>query len=191
MNKTKNNLVDKACLDMKTQAIKDIKSGKYKLFEFGIVSALDTNVQILRRLNIELISGGCIVTEGIECYNSIMENAIRKKFPNEIIEYQSKEYDRIIFKDAFYIQTDFTIIDENTKIITDQLSLMDGLKTGRIIIQIFVDKQGKPVKIEIFKGIDSKIVSILKEKLQKETFKMMTIGKVKVNSILTVPITIK
>ena len=65
------------------------------------------------------------------------------------------------------------------------------MRVGRVVIQLFINKQGKPVKIKLLKGIDKQTGLILIEKLQKETFKAMTIGKVKVNSILTIPINIK
>ena len=67
---------ENSCSDMKNQAIKDLKAGKYKLFEFGIVSSPDTNAIILKQIKIELISGGCKVTEGIDCYRAIMDKAI-------------------------------------------------------------------------------------------------------------------
>jgi hypothetical protein len=176
---------------MRNQAIKDLKAGKYKLFEFGIVSSPDTNAFILKQIKIELISGGCNVTEGIDCYRAIMDKAIREKYQNKIIEYSADGFGRIRFKDEFFNQTDSTLFSENSNIITKHLSALDGLKVGIVVIQLFIDKQGKPVKIKLLKGIDKQTDIILTEKLQKETFKAMTIGKVKVNSILTVPINIK
>jgi hypothetical protein len=183
-------MVDKTCLDMRTQAIEDIKAGKYKLFEFGIVSSPDTNVLILKQLKIELISGGCVVTDGIDCYSAIMDSAIRKKYPNEIIENYNDGFNRIRFKEEFFTQTNSTVLTENTKIITKQLSTIVGLTIGKIVIELFINKQGKAVKIRILKGINRKIDLILIEKLQKETFRTMTIGKLRVNSILIVPIKI-
>ena len=180
-----------SCSDMRNQAIKDLKAGKYKLFEFGIVSSPDTNAIILKQIKIELISGGCNVTEGIDCYRAIMDKAIREKYHDKIIEYSGDGFDRIRFKDEFFNQTDSTLFSENSKIITTHLSALDGLKVGIVVIQLFIDKQGKPVKIKLLKGIDKQTGLILTEKLRKETFKVMTIGKVKVNSILTVPINIK
>ena len=180
-----------SCSDMRTQAIKDLKAGKYKLFEFGIVSSPDTNSLILKQIKIELISGGCNVTEGIDCYRAIMDKAIREKYHNKIIEYSADGFDRIRFKDEFFNQTDSTLFSENSKIITKHLSALDGLKVGIVVIQLFIDKQGKPVKIKLLKGIDKQTDLILTQKLREETFKAMTIGKVKVNSILTVPINIK
>jgi len=182
---------DNICNNMRTLAIKDLKGGKYKLFEFGDVSSPDTNALILKQIKIELIYRGCNVTEGIDCYRAVMDSAIRKKYQNEIIEYPGEGFDRIRFKDEFFHQTDSTIFGKNTKTIITNLSSLEGLKTGRIAIQLFINRQGKPVKVKLFKGIDSKTDLIIREKLQKETFIAMTIGKVKVNSILTVPINIK
>ena len=180
-----------SCDDMRTQAIKDLKAGKYKLFEFGIISSPDTNAFILKQIKLELISGGCNVTEGIDCYRAIMDSAIREKYHDKIIEYPGEGFDRIRFKDEFFNQTDSTLFSENSKIIVKYLSDLNGLKVGKVVIQLFINKQGKPVKIKLLKGIDKQTDFILTEKLQKETFKAMTIGKVTVNSILTLPINIK
>ncbi len=191
MNSTKLNCSVDNCSDMRNQAIKDIKDGKYKLFEFGIVSSPDTNALILKQIKIELISGDCNVTEEIDCYRAIMDSAIRKKYKDEIIEYPNDGFDRIRFKDEFFNQTDSALLSENSKTITKQLSAFAGLRVGKVVIQLFIDKQGKPVKIRLLKGIDRKTDLILIEKLQEETYKAMIIGTVKVNSILTVPINIK
>lgn len=191
MNSTELSSIDNNCSDMRNQAIKDIKAGKYKVFEFGIVSSPDTNSLILKEIKIELNYGGCNITEDIDCYRAIMDSVIRKKYKDDIIEYPSDGSNRIRFKDEFFNQTDSTIFSENSKKITKHLSALDGMRVGRVVIQLFINKQGKPVKIKLLKGIDKQTGLILIEKLQKETFKAMTIGKVKVNSILTIPINIK
>jgi len=188
---TKINLVDNTCSEMKAQAIEDLKAGKYKLYEFGIVSSPDTNATILKQLNIELISGGCNVTEGIDCYKAIMDSAIRVKYKNEIIEYPVDGFDRIRLRNEFFNLTDSTIIAENSMAISKILTTLDGLTPGKSFIQIYINKKGKPVKIKWLKGPDKKNNLIVIEKLQKENFEPLTIEKKKVNTILTIPIKIK
>ena len=188
---TKTNLVENTCSKMKAQAIEDLKVGKYKLYEFGIVSSPDTNTTILKQLKIELISGGCNVTDGIECYKSIMDSAIRVKYKNEIIEYSDEGFDRIRFKNEFYNLTDSTLFRQNAKKITKLLNTLDDLNEGKACIQVFINKKGKPVKIKWLKGLDKKNDLIIIEKLMNENFEPLTIGKEKVNSILTIPIKIE
>jgi hypothetical protein len=185
------NLVDNTCSEMKAQAIEDLKAGRYKLYEFGIVSSPDTNTTILKQLNIELISGGCNVTEGIDCYKAIMDSAIRVKYKNEIIEYTADGFDRIRFKNEFYNLTDSTLFRQNTKKITKTLNNLNGLTEGKACIQILINKTGKPIKIKWLKGLDKKNDLIMIEKLMKEKFEPLSIGKEKVNSIMTIPIIIK
>ena len=188
---TKTNLVENTCSEMKAQAIEDLKAGKYKLYEFGIVSSPDTNTTILKQLKIELISGGCNVTDGIDCYKTIMDSAIRVKYKDEIIEYPADGFDRIRFKNEFFNMTDSTLVTENTKTISKILNTLDRLTPGKAFIQIFINKQGKPIKIKWLKGLDKKNDLIMIEKLMKEKLKPLNIGKEKVNSLLTIPIKIE
>ena len=52
MKSTVSNSSVSSCNDLRTQAIKDLKAGKYKLFEFGIISSPDTNAFILKQIKI-------------------------------------------------------------------------------------------------------------------------------------------
>ncbi len=188
---TKKREVDSVCIEMRAQALKDLKAGRFRLYEFGFVSSPDTNVKILKRNNIELISGGCIISDGVDCYRAIMNKGIRERFKNKILEYSGDGFDRIRFKDEFFYQSNSSLYAENSKIIAKQLSDLDGLTTGKVVMQIFINKFGKPVKINILKGVSGGLGLVLIEKLKKVKFKALVIGNERVNSILMIPITVK
>ena len=191
MTSPKTNLVENTCSEMKSQAIEDLKAGKYKLYEFGIVSSPDTNVAILKQIDIELISSGCNVTDGIDCYRAIMDSAIRVKYKNEIIEYPNEGFDRIRFKREFFNLTDSVLLVQNAKKITRVLNALSGLTKGKAFVQIYINKEGKPVKIKWLGSLDKKNELIINNRLIKERFETLTIGKDKMNTILTLPIKIE
>jgi hypothetical protein len=188
---SRTNYSDSLCYTMSCKAIDDINNGKFKIYEFGIVSSLDTNVIILSKLNIELIYGGCNVIEGIDCYRAIMDSIIRLKFSDDILDSVSNGFDRIRFKDEFFSLWDSSIYSNNIKIVTQILNDITDLSVGKVSIQMMIDKNGKPINFKRFKGFENKNDSIIISRLSKENFEPLTIGTDKVNSIMIIPITIK
>jgi hypothetical protein len=176
---------------MACKAIDDVNTGRFKLYEYGIVSSLDTNPKIMSRLNIELINGGCNVDDGIECYRAIMDSVIRSKFSNDILDSVSDGYDRIRFKDEFFNLWDSSIYRNNAKIVTQILNDLTGLSRGQIIIQMMINKSGKPIDIKFLKGFKNDNDSIVISRLSKLSFESMMVGTDKVNTVMTIPISIK
>ncbi len=182
---------DSICNKMKLQAIDDLKAGKYKLYEFGIVSSPDTNRVILKQLGIDLIYRGCTVTAGIDCYRAVMDSVVRARFKNEIIDYPSNTFDRPRFRGEFFNLTDSALLRINAKKISRVINTLDELNEGKAHIQIFVDKGGEPIKIRWLGSFGKKNELNIANSLMKERFEPLTIGKDKVNTILTFPIKIE
>ncbi|GET23202.1 hypothetical protein JCM18694_34480 [Prolixibacter denitrificans] len=176
---------------MKLQAINDLKAGKYKLYEFGIVSSPDTNRLIIRQLGIELIYRGCTVTAGIECYRAVMDSAVRVKFKNEIIDYPANPFDRPRFRSEFFNLTDSALLRINAKKISRVINALDELNEGKAHIQIFVDKGGEPIRIRWLGSLGKKNELNIANSVMKERFEPLIIGKDKVNTILTFPLKIE
>lgn len=179
------------CTKMKKQAIEDLKNGKFRIYEYGIASSPDTNTTILKKLGIELISAGCNVKEGNECYKEIMDSAITKKYKNEILRQSESDGGRIYFRNEFYIQSDTLLVKENIRKITKTLTNIDKLKRDDMFIQVFINKEGKPIKILFSDGQHKENNLLISEKLMKTNFEPLSFGNEKVNSILTTPIKIK
>ena len=179
------------CIKMKKQAIEDLKNGKFRIYEYGIASSPDTNTTILKKLGIELISAGCNVKEGNECYKEIMDSAITKKYKNEILRQSESDGGRIHFRNEFYIQSDTLLVKENIRKITKTLTNIDKLTRDDMFIQVFINKEGKPIKILISDGQHKENNLLISEKLMKTNFEPLSFGNEKVNSILTTPIKIK
>ena len=185
------NTDDSTCNKMKLQAIDDLKAGKYKLYEFGIVSSPDTNRIILRQLGIELIYRGCTVTAGIDCYRAVMDSVVKVKFQNEIIDYPANTFDRPRFRSEFFNLTDSALLRINAQKISRAINALDELNEGKAFIQIFVDKRGEPIKIRWLGSLGKKNELNIANSVMKEHFEPLTIGKDKVNTILTFPIKIE
>jgi hypothetical protein len=188
---SRTNYSDSLCYIMSCKAIDDLNNGKYKIYENGIVSSLDTNAIILSKLNIELIYGGCNVTEGIDCYRAIMDSLIRIKFSSDILDSYSDGFDRLRFKNEFFGLRDSSIYNNNIKIVTHILNEIPDLSVGKMYIQMMIDKNGKPISFKRLKGFENKNDSIIISRLSKENFEPLTIGSDKLNSVMIIPITIK
>ncbi len=120
-----------------------------------------------------------------------MDSAIRVKYKNEIIEYPNEGFDRIRFKREFFNLTDSVLLVQNAKKITRVLNALSGLTKGKAFVQIYINKEGKPVKIKWLGSLDKKNELIINNRLIKERFETLTIGKDKMNTILTLPIKIE
>ncbi|SDH99261.1 hypothetical protein [Winogradskyella thalassocola] len=82
-----------SCEEGIVDAIKDASEGKYELITYGLISTFNVDGfndfyknYILENYNIRFGLGGCIVSDGTNCYREKIEELIYEKFGDDIFE---------------------------------------------------------------------------------------------------------
>jgi hypothetical protein len=77
----------KTCNEMKNRFSTDLKKGEIKYFQFGIGANLELQKTLKTKYEIECFAMGCLVQSELDCYNDLVNNYLKEKFKDRIVDY--------------------------------------------------------------------------------------------------------
>lgn len=90
MNKTYEILSEyyeiETCNEMETRFVTDLKKGEVKYFQFGIGFDIESAKLLSDKYEIETFGMGCIAQSKFICYNALLNNYLKEKYNDGIID---------------------------------------------------------------------------------------------------------
>lgn len=77
----------KTCGEMENRFSTDLENGELKYFQFGIGTDLELQKTLKTKYGIESYGMGCIVQSEFDCYNKLVNNYLKEKHNDGIIDY--------------------------------------------------------------------------------------------------------
>ncbi|WP_027394224.1 hypothetical protein [Aquimarina latercula] len=77
----------KTCEEMEKRFITDLKNEEIFYFQFGIGYDIELAKTLMEKYKIKTIGMGCIIQSEMECYNQLVNNHLKEKYNDEIIDY--------------------------------------------------------------------------------------------------------
>ena len=77
----------KTCGEMKNRFETDLKNGEIKYFQFGIATDLELQKTLKTKYGIESYGMGSLVQSEFDCYNDLVNNYLKEKHKDGIIDY--------------------------------------------------------------------------------------------------------
>jgi len=199
-----------SCQDGIKKAIEDVSKGKYYLASYGLIAENPkwwdkndfTDEYLQTNFNINLWIGGCVVTEGNQCYSDTMGKMFDKKFGIHFFDSINPIIDRMyienikkkILEEFVFSHVDTNAVldyqpDSITAHIENHMDVSTKIPNGKVYIRFTVMKDGSTKDYEVFKGFDSYFdsLSIAAVKEVKVIEPAIYYGK-KVNSKVIIPI---
>ncbi len=91
INKIQNTIAEyyelKTCEKMENRFATDLKNNEIKYFQFGIGTDLELQQTLKTKYGIESYGMGCLVTSEFDCYNELVNNYLKEKYDDGIIDY--------------------------------------------------------------------------------------------------------
>ncbi len=75
------------CEEMENRFATDLKNGEIKYFQFGIGYDIELEKTLKDKYNIETFGMGCTILTEMECYNELVNNYLKEKYNDDIIDY--------------------------------------------------------------------------------------------------------
>ena len=77
----------KTCKKMENRFTIDLKNNEIKYFQFGIGTDLALQQTLKTKYGIESYGMDCLVTPEFDCYNQLVNNYLKEKYNDRIIDY--------------------------------------------------------------------------------------------------------
>lgn len=75
------------CDEMEKRFATDLKKGKIKYFQFGIATDIELQKSLKTKYGIESYGMGCIVQSKMDCYNDLVNDYLKEKYNDKIVDY--------------------------------------------------------------------------------------------------------
>ena len=76
----------KTCEEMENRFATDLKKGEIKYFQFGISTDIELQKTLKTKYGIECFGMGCFVESEMDCYNDLVNNYLKEKYKDTIID---------------------------------------------------------------------------------------------------------
>lgn len=77
----------KTCNEMEKRFLVDLKNEEIFYFQFGIGYDIELAKTLMKKYKIESIGMGCLIQPEMECYNQLVNNYLKEKHNDGIIDY--------------------------------------------------------------------------------------------------------
>ncbi len=75
------------CDEMEKRFSTDLKKGKIKYFQFGIAVDIELQKTMKTKYGIKCYGMGCIVQSEFDCYNDLVNDYLKEKYKDRIVDY--------------------------------------------------------------------------------------------------------
>lgn len=75
------------CEEMEKRFAADVKNEEIFYFQFGLGYDIELAKTLKEKYKIQTIGMGCLIQSEMECYNELVNNHLKKKFNDRIIDY--------------------------------------------------------------------------------------------------------